>query len=63
MTSEEIYEEYTNIVSNFHVKPKKIDDVQIEEGLNWEDFHKANMVNNKPYCKGWVLYDFPHNYA
>lgn len=20
------------------------------------------MLNTKPYCKGWVLYDFPHNY-
>ncbi|KAM3135115.1 hypothetical protein pb186bvf_012761 [Paramecium bursaria] len=58
---DQLYEEYQELGQQ-EVKHAKIQDISIQEGLNWEDFHKANMVNKKLFCKGWLLYDFPHNY-
>ncbi|CAD8115667.1 unnamed protein product [Paramecium sonneborni] len=61
-TFEEIYEEQKVKSQNHNQRPiKNIDDFN-DDGINWEDFHRNNMINNKPYCKGWLLVGFPQTY-
>ncbi|CAD8205275.1 unnamed protein product [Paramecium octaurelia] len=61
-TFEEIYEEQKEKCQNHNVRTVKTIDDFNEDGINWEDFHRNNMINNKPYCKGWLLVGFPHTY-
>ncbi|CAD8083642.1 unnamed protein product [Paramecium primaurelia] len=61
-TFEQIYEEQKDKCQNHNVRIiKSIEDFN-DDGINWEDFHRNNMINNKPYCKGWLLVGFPHTY-
>ncbi|CAD8194779.1 unnamed protein product [Paramecium octaurelia] len=59
---DQIYEEYKAKYSLFNPRQSRTIDEFNDDGINWEDFHRNNMINNKPYCKGWLLVGFPHNY-
>ncbi|CAD8202735.1 unnamed protein product [Paramecium octaurelia] len=59
---EEIYEDQKEKIQNHNARTVKTIDDFNDDGINWEDFHRNNMINNKPYCTGWLLVGFPHTY-